>query len=204
MYTSLFVLVLMTAQTLYRPVRSESVSLTVEGGVSLVGPHCPGTVRLFCEGVDLTSLGWTYNGIIDITEDSFFSDDSNNIFTNATSNPAFVSVLLTAVVQNSQRLVLANFSSILTVDLSQLQQHNVMSISCGDQVNKNSTSVSVHIIQETAPGDPQLTQVKFAAILEADEVNSANIVIIVSVLWEKVHKVRTLTSVIVTYMGCTL
>ena len=27
----------------FRPVRS-SVSLTVEGGVSLVGPYCPGTV----------------------------------------------------------------------------------------------------------------------------------------------------------------
>ena len=35
-----------------------SVSLTVEGGVSLVGEHCPGTVRLFCEGVDLTRLEW--------------------------------------------------------------------------------------------------------------------------------------------------
>ena len=44
------------------PVRSELVSLTVEGGVSLVGPHCPGTVRLFCEGVDLTTFTWMYNG----------------------------------------------------------------------------------------------------------------------------------------------
>ncbi len=38
------------------------VSLTVEGGVSLVGEHCPGTVRLFREGVDITVLRWTYNG----------------------------------------------------------------------------------------------------------------------------------------------
>ncbi len=30
---------------------SSSVSLTVEGGESLVGEHCPGTVRLFCDGV---------------------------------------------------------------------------------------------------------------------------------------------------------
>ena len=39
-------------------VYSSSVSLTVEGGMSLVGEYCPGTVRLFCEGVDLTQLEW--------------------------------------------------------------------------------------------------------------------------------------------------
>ncbi len=41
-------------------VYSSSVSLTVEGGVSLVGEHCPGTVRLFCEGVDITLLEWRF------------------------------------------------------------------------------------------------------------------------------------------------
>ncbi len=39
-------------------VYSSSVSLTVEGGVSLVGELCPGTVRLFCEGIGLTQLEW--------------------------------------------------------------------------------------------------------------------------------------------------
>ena len=45
----------------YSPVivGSSFVMLTVEGGVSLVGPHCPGTVRLFCEGVGLAMLRWT-------------------------------------------------------------------------------------------------------------------------------------------------
>ena len=35
----MFALVLVTAQTLLRPVRSDLVSPTLEGGVSLVGPH---------------------------------------------------------------------------------------------------------------------------------------------------------------------
>ena len=171
-------------------VSGESVTLAVEGGVSLVGPHCPGTVRLFCEGVDLTSLGWTYNGIIEITEDSFFSDTSSGTSIYATSNPAFVSVQLTAVVQNSESPVFANFSSILTVDLSQLEQQNIMNISCGDQLNKNSTPVDVHIMQETAPGDPRFIHVRFVTTLETDKVNSAISIIMVSVLWEKVHQVR--------------
>ena len=170
-------------------VSGESVSLAVEGGVSLVGFHCPGTVRLFCEGVDLTSLGWTYNGIIDITEESFFSDASSGTSMNS-SNPAFVSVQLTAVVRNSQSPIFANFSSILTVDLSQLEQQNITSISCGDLLNKNSAPVDVHIMQETAPGDPQFTHVKFATILKTDQVNSAKTIIMGSVLWEKVHQVR--------------
>ena len=50
----LIILISMISEEVY----SSSVSLTVEGGVSLVGEHCPGTVRLFCEGVDLTQLEW--------------------------------------------------------------------------------------------------------------------------------------------------
>ena len=127
MYTSLLILVLMTAQTLLRPVRT-SVSLTVEGGVSLVGPHCPGTVRLFCEGVDLTTFRWIYNGNINIG-DLYHPDDSIND-PSSTSNPAFVSVQLTAVSQSLLNPVFGNFYSILTVDLSQLEQQNIKNISC--------------------------------------------------------------------------
>ena len=94
-----------------------SVSLTVEGGVSLVGPHCPGNVRLFCEGVELTVLMWRYNGTNGI-EPTFASDATVSTLIR-TSNPAFESVQLTAV---SSFIPFANFSSILTVVLYQLEQ----------------------------------------------------------------------------------
>ena len=140
--------------SLLLPVRSELVSLTVEGGVSLVGPHCPGTVRLFCEGVELTTLTWRYNGDIDIA-DSYHPDDPITTPTN-TSNPAFVSVQLTAVSQSLLSPVFGNYTSILTVDLSQLEQRNIMSISCGDPATRGTVPVDVHIVLDTVPADPQL------------------------------------------------
>ena len=182
MYTSLLTLVLMTAQTL-RPVRS-SVSLTVEGGVSLVGPHCPGTLRLLCEGVELTTLTWRYNGDIDIAY-SYHPDDSITTPTN-TSNPAFVTVQLTAVSQSSQNPVFGNFSSILTVDLSQLVQQNIMSISCGDPGTRETVPVDVYTVQDTVPGDLQLQtlSVQLVTTLEFDMT-----VFVVSISWMKLQPV---------------
>ncbi len=71
---TLFVLFSMNSEEVY----SSSVSLTVEGGVSLVGEHCPGTVRLFCEGVDLTLLQWRlyYNDSM-YSSEKFVSDSAN-------------------------------------------------------------------------------------------------------------------------------
>ena len=185
MYTSLLTLVLMTAQTLLIPVRS-SVSLTVEGGVSLVSPHCPGTVRLFCEGVELTTLTWRYNGDIDIA-DSYHLDDSITTPTKVTSNPAFVSVQLTAVSQNSLNPVFGNFTSILTVDLSQLEQQNIMSISCGDPATRGTVPVDVHIVQDTVQADPQLhsLSVQLVTTLEFDIT-----VFAVLISWMKLQPVR--------------
>ena len=193
MYTSPLTLVLMTAQTLLRPVRSELVSLTVEGGVSLVGPHCHGTVRLFCEGVDLTTLTWMYNGDIDIED--YYPDDSITTPT-STSNPAFVSVQLTAVSQNLLSRNFGNFSSILTVDLSQLEQPKIMNISCGDPVIRGTVPVDVHIVQDTVPADPQLhtLRIQSATTLEFDVTMFA-----VSISWMKLQPVRC-----VTYSNCKL
>ena len=171
--------------SLLSPVRSELVSLTVEGGVSLVGPHCPGTVRLFCEGVELTTLTLRYNGDIDIA-DSYHPDDSITTPTN-TSNPAFVSVQLTVVSQNSLNPVFGNFSSILTMDLSQLEQQNIMSISCGDPATRGTVPVDVHIAQDTVPADPQLhtLSVQLVTTLEFDIM-----VFVVSISWMKLQSVR--------------
>ena len=139
MYTSLLTLVLMAAQTLLKPVRT-SVSLTVEGGFSLVGPHCPGTVRLFCEGVDLTSLNfrWLYNGNINIGD--FYDTDDSVTTPSSTSNPAFVSVQLTAVSQSLLNPVFGNFSSTLIVDLSQLEQQNIKKYQLWESCNKRNCS----------------------------------------------------------------
>ena len=152
---------------------SSSVSLTVEGGVSLVGPHCPGTVRLFCEGVNLTTLTWIYNGNIEIA-DTYFSDDPINT-QKTTSNPAFLSVQLIAVSQSTT--IFANFSSILTVNLSQLEQQGIRNISCGDPSTMETVPVGVRILRESVPSDPQFDNV---TLLEDQLIIS----------WEKVQPVR--------------
>ena len=162
-----------------------SVSLTVEGGASLVGPHCPGSVRLFCEGVDLTTFRWMYNGNI-IIGDFYYPDYSTSILTNA-SNPAFVSVQLAAVSQNSLHPQFGNFSSILTVDLSQLEQQNIKNISCGDPVIIGTLPVVVHIIQDTVPDVPQFfgLSVHLATIMKSNKSS-----IIMSVSWLRLQPVR--------------
>ena len=162
-----------------------SVSLTVEGGVSLIGSHCPGTIRLFCEGVDLTTFRWMYNGNI-IIGDFYESDDPPSTST-STSNPAFVSVQLTAVSQNQLNLAFGNFSSTLTGNLSQLEEQNIMNISCGDPVIIGTVPVDVHIIHDIVPDDPQLTgiSIQLATLLES---NTQSIVI-VSILWTKLQPV---------------
>ena len=119
------------------------VSLTVEGGVSLVGPHCPGTVRLFCEGIELSFLGWTYNEGIDIVSriDPDYEVTSSPIYPGPT-NPAFVSVNITNV-SFARKFLKANFSSVLTVDLLELNKQNVQNISCGDHLYRDTQQVDV-------------------------------------------------------------
>ena len=168
-------------------VNGESVSLIVEGGVSLVGPHCPGTVRLFCEGVDLTTFTWMYNGDFDIA-DSYHPDSSITTPTN-TSNPAFVSVQLTDVSQSSH-MIYGNFSSVLIVDLSQLEQQNIMSISCGDPGIKRTIPVNVQIVQQTVPAAPQLNNTQIANIFENQTNATVFTYTIVLISWERQQLVR--------------
>ncbi len=97
------------------------MSLTVEGGVSLVGEHCPGTIRLFCEGVDLTALRWRYNG--DNVIHSFSTTDLP--ISSVTTNPAFITVELQSVTSNPNDERFGNFVSVLTADIAQLQSQNV-------------------------------------------------------------------------------
>ncbi len=52
-----------------------------------------------------------------------------------------------------------NFSSVLTVELSQLQEHNVTDITCGDPVLHHSLDVNVTIKEPRIPEEPQLITV---------------------------------------------
>ena len=142
--------------------KSSSISLTVEGGVSLVGPQCPETVRLFCEGVDLSTLRWRVNET-DLTGLVFFPDD--NVGTVRTSsNTAILSAELRAVSPSLNDSRFGNFFSILTVNLSELEYQNIVSISCSAPGIGKTVPVDVHITQQTVPGDTQLIGVNASLI----------------------------------------
>ncbi len=131
------------------------VSLTVEEEVSLVGEHCPGTVRLFCEGVDLTQLRWRYNGANRVY--SFMTTDLP--MSAVPSNPAFVHVQLINVTQTPSDPRFAQFISVLTVDITQLHSQNIASISCGDSGTIATEQVSVIPQQPSVPNSPVITAV---------------------------------------------
>ncbi|XP_064406511.1 uncharacterized protein LOC135351421 isoform X5 [Halichondria panicea] len=129
------------------------VSLTVEG--SLVGEHCPRTVRLFCKGVDLSILRWRYNGGTGIY--SFSTTDLPMI--SILSSPAFMSVELTNVTQTPNDPRFAQFTSVLIVDIAQLQAQNVASINCGDPGTIATEPVNVIILKPSVPNNPVITAV---------------------------------------------
>lgn len=132
------------------------VKLTTEGRINLVGAHCPGTTRLYCEGTDLSSLRWTFNGDTEI--DTFIANDMIITRPPRQQHPPFILVELTAVAQSSN-VVFSNFSSILTVDLLQLGEESVTNITCGDPGTNQTLPVNVVIIRDTVPVNPNITEV---------------------------------------------
>ena len=145
-----------------------SVSLTVEGGISLVGPHCPGTVRLFCEGVELTSLRWRYNQNMAIIS---YLPDSTAPSETLPAQSAFLLVNLMKVTPKPNDPTLANFSSSLTINISQLQLHNgIIEISCGDPGISQVLPVNVSIIEPSVPSSPAISKV--TAAYQSGELNS--------------------------------
>ena len=89
--------------------------------------------------MDLTSLGWIYNARI-LIADRVATDHrvTDPVYPN---NPAFVSVHITNV--SSDSLSRANFSSILIVDLLELNKQNVKNISCGDLSDEDTLQVDI-------------------------------------------------------------
>ncbi len=131
-----------------------SVDLTVEGGINLVDEICPGIVTLLCEGVDINQLRWRYNR------------DTNIFMYSADSSPSqsqlsqtFLSVELVTISQNMVDRNRANFTSILTANLSRLQSDNVMNIECGDAATFQIEPVNVQIIDRSKPRDPKFSMV---------------------------------------------
>ncbi len=128
------------------------MSLTVEGGVSLVGEHCPGTVGLLCVGMDLSVMRWRYNGVRDIY--SFRTTDQPMGL--ELSNSAFVHVDLINVTQTPTDARFAKFHSVLIVDIAQLQVQNVFNINCGDPGTIVTEPVDVQL---SAPSSPVISAV---------------------------------------------
>ena len=83
--------------------------------------------------------------------------------------------------------VFGNFSSILTVDLSQLEQQNIKNISCGSPGTRETVPVDLHIAQETAPAEPQLIELRAQSDIE-HQLHSN--IIVVSISWMKLQSVR--------------
>ncbi len=97
------------------------------------------SVRLICEGIDLHQLDWNYRPAKSSENVqlgmSFLADDPPQDFASTVTdnnNPAFLTVQLVTVSRHSELNTLANFSSILTVDLLELETQGITSITCGD------------------------------------------------------------------------
>ncbi len=132
-----------------------SVSLTIEDGMSLVGEHCPGTVQLICRGVDLSLLRWRYNGIHDIY--SFTTTDLPIAFPLFNSALKVVSIELINVTQTPNDARFAEFTSILILDIAQLEF--VTNITCGDPGTIDTVPVNTTLLQQSTPISPTITSI---------------------------------------------
>ncbi len=117
--------------------------------------NCPGIVTLFCEGVDINQLRWGYNEVNNIV---IYSSDSSPSQSQL-SQTAFLSVELVTISQSSVDPNRANFTSVLTANLSRLQSDNVMEIECGDTTTFQIEPVNVQIVNRSRPRDPSFSMV---------------------------------------------
>lgn len=100
------------------------------------------SVILICEGIDLEQLQWSYTpaNSYNFSErvklgEPFLADDPPQDFASTlrdNNNLAFLTVQLITVSRHYESNTTANFSSILTVDLLELEKQGISSISCGD------------------------------------------------------------------------
>ena len=129
------------------------------------------SVMLICEGVDLISLRWSYigsNSSKSVELQVFLADHSNNI--TVSSNPAFLSVQLVTV---SDMETPANFTSMLTVDLQELENQDITSITCGDVATYEEKLVSDIILDLV---NTKITANYHVGVLTSIEVQLRNLV----------------------------
>ena len=114
-----------------------SVSLTIEEGVNLVGPQCSERVRLLCKGAhSSTVIAWVQNGHTTIA--SFFTN-ARNIRPAIRSNVrVFEEVTVPYVFTNN-----GSFLSILTINLLRLYLANIANISCGNHIIKDTVTFEI-------------------------------------------------------------
>ena len=102
--------------------------------------------------MDLTLLQWRlYHAENMYFFKTFLSDSVNE--TRNVSILTSASVELVRVSQDRISKVFANFSSTLTLELSQtaIEIQNITKISCGDAENNNDILVNISIVKETLP-----------------------------------------------------
>ena len=99
------------------------------------------SVMLICEGVNLAELRWSYRNSSSNSAERFtlglpfLADNSLQHFAHTivnNHNPAFLTVQLVTIFRSPESNASANFSSVLTVDLLELENHNITSLTCGD------------------------------------------------------------------------
>ena len=129
-----------------------------------MGEVCPGVVDLECEGVDLTLMEWRYTTTVTSGPAKIIAFTSNHEVNKTYSlsvNLAFISTQLTSISENSLDVRLANFTSILTINVFQLKQQNITEIQCGEPGTGNFAvkRINITIIKDNLPEAPVITAI---------------------------------------------
>lgn len=150
---------------------SPDVRITVAGGLVLTGNHCPGFADITCDGISLTFLKWTFNDDIEIQT---YPPD-RPVQTSNVSLPlgSIVKVTLSNVAQYTNSPQFANFTSVLTVSLEELERENIQMISCGDPGTTSMLPVAVTIQRYIIPYASPISQV--IATFASNELDSVRI-----------------------------
>ena len=119
--------------------------ITDDGKDTLSGSYCPTTVKLICNVTNAPYLRWTYNTSKNIIV-TFLPDGVVRYVPIA----AFPFYQLTQFNVCKNR-TLINASTILTVDLSDLNKQNIEIISCGFSSLDKTVPVNISILQPTFP-----------------------------------------------------
>ncbi len=130
--------------------------ITDDGKDTLSGSYCPTTVKLICNVTNLPHLRWTYaynasktNIIVHFQPDSVIPHYPNAAF------PFYQ--LTEFSVFNYKNQLLMNASTILTVDLSNLNKQNIKNIYCGSSAVYKTVPVNISILQPSFPSvSPQV------------------------------------------------